>query len=565
MQRDDIVQTKTRELIWEHLISQSLIALVAVLLVSLIYTLLSWNHVPKIWLILWLCAQYTLAGIRFYLIKAWRSQGRNISRDKLDNNFRILNAGAALSGFLWGITGFLFLQESSIVHFTFTSFVLAGMTAGALSAYSGYLPILFSYSFFLLAPYLLKLLFFPGLEYKLMASMVFLYFVLMMKLGTNFQKHILNTIRLGFENEDLTNKLNSASHEIRTPLAAIIGFAEVLQGLDRSDDVHRYSSRIVQNGIKLKNLINDILSVAKTDRPDSREDIISIEHELSSIVDLFERDVKNKGLSIKFEIQKEVPEYIIYDRLKFNQIVTNLVSNSIKYTNKGRIKIEAVLKNPQFISINVCDTGVGIKKESTEKIFKYFYREDRVEVESQDGSGLGLSIAKNLAHSQGGDVLLKETQENGGSTFEFILNIVLPKVIPRPPLSAENRESGKIDLKSKGVLLVEDNPDLAFLIKHNLESKGVKIFICHDGKEAVDFVREKSIEIDVILMDLNMPTMDGFEATQFIRKLKFDKPIYAMSAYSPKTIEEECLKKGFDGCIGKPIDFTSLHSLICPD
>ena len=325
--------------------------------------------------------------------------------------------------------------------------------------------------------------------------------------------------------------LSNMSHEIRTPMNAIIGFTKVLLKTDLSAKQKEYLTAIKMSGDALIVLINDILDLAKVDAGKMifEQTPFKMALSISAMLHLFEAKVQEKNLELIIEYDKKIPTVLVGDPVRLHQIILNLVSNAVKFTSKGTITVNVNLlsedEKKATIEFAVSDTGIGISGDKIAKIFENFQQATSGTARLYGGTGLGLAIVKQLVEPQGGSIRVK-SKINEGSTFSFILSF--QKTDAKAEESAEVEELDT-EIKNIKVLVVEDIPLNQLLMKTLLDDYGFDRDIAANGKIAIEKLQSKSF--DIILMDLQMPEMNGFEATEYIRtKLNSKIPIIALTA-----------------------------------
>lgn len=357
--------------------------------------------------------------------------------------------------------------------------------------------------------------------------------------------------------------LSNMSHEIRTPMNAIIGFTKVLLKTDITAKQREYLVAIKLSGDSLIVLINDILDLAKVDAGKMifEEIPFKMEASISAMLHLFETKIREKNLELVKEYDDKIPRVLLGDPVRLHQIILNLVSNAVKFTSKGRITVSARLLEENTDNVNiefaVTDTGIGIGDNKIKKIFENFQQASSDTSRLYGGTGLGLAIVKQLVEPQGGSISVK-SRINEGSTFSFILNF--KKTNAEADLDMEMAE---LDGESKNikVLVVEDIALNQLLMKTLLDDFGFERDIAANGKIAIEKLQAKSY--DVILMDLQMPEMNGFEATEYIRnKLNSTIPIIALTADVTTVDLAKCKAVGMNDYIAKPVDERLLYSKI---
>lgn len=357
--------------------------------------------------------------------------------------------------------------------------------------------------------------------------------------------------------------LSNMSHEIRTPMHAIIGFTKVLLKTELNSRQKEYLTAIKMSGDALIVLINDILDLSKVDAGKMTFEQIPFnpEFSLSSMLHLFKQKIQEKNLKLEVEYDKNIPEVLLGDPVRLHQIILNLISNAIKFTNDGfiRVFVEKVkeTKNKVTLRFSVSDSGIGIEKAKLGKIFENFQQGSSDSSRLYGGTGLGLAIAKKLVVSQGGYIHV-ESEINKGSTFSFTLDFL--KTDKKPDAEIEIIEQNG-DLKRIKILVAEDVPLNQLLMKTILEEFGFECDIAENGKIAVE--KMKVNVYDAILMDLQMPKMNGFEATEYIRnRLQMKIPIIALTADVTTVDLDKCTAVGMNEYIAKPIDERQLYNKI---
>jgi PAS domain S-box-containing protein len=349
--------------------------------------------------------------------------------------------------------------------------------------------------------------------------------------------------------------LSNMSHEIRTPMNAIIGFTKVILKTGLTAKQKEYLTAIKISGDALIVLINDILDLAKVDSGKMIFEQIPFKLNLSIslMLHLFETKIHEKNLKLVLEFDKNIPEVLAGDPVRLNQIILNLVSNAIKFTSIGQITVSINLlkedENNVFIQFSVKDTGIGISSEKIEGLFENFQQANSSTSRIFGGTGLGLAIVKQLVEPQGGTLNVESTVDVG-STFSFILPF--KKTDETLLLESEILEVDN-ELKDIKVLVVEDLELNQLLIRTLLDDFGFECEIAANGKLAIERLETK--DFDIILMDLQMPEMNGFEATEYIRnKLKLTIPIIALTADVTTIDAEKCIEAGMNDYISKPVD-----------
>ena len=357
--------------------------------------------------------------------------------------------------------------------------------------------------------------------------------------------------------------LSNMSHEIRTPMNAIIGFTKVLLKTEMSAKQKEYLTAIKLSGDALIVLINDILDLAKVDAGKMvfEQTPFKMAVSISAMLHLFETKIQEKNLTLIKQYDDAIPNVLVGDPVRLHQIILNLLSNAVKFTSKGNITVSVSLltedEDEVSIQFSVKDTGIGIPDDKIEKIFENFQQASSGTSRLYGGTGLGLAIVKQLVEPQGGSIQVA-SQVGIGSTFSFILSFQKTDIVPEMEVVDEELQ---IDNKSISVLVVEDIPLNQLLMKTLLDDFGFERDIADNGQIAVDKLHEKNY--DVILMDLQMPVMNGFEATDHIRNvMKSSIPIIALTADVTTVDLEKCRYVGMNDYIAKPVDERLLYTKI---
>ena len=330
-----------------------------------------------------------------------------------------------------------------------------------------------------------------------------------------------------------------------------------------SDKQQEYLNAIKTSGDALIVLINDILDLAKVDagKMTFEKTPFEMAFSIAAMLHLFETKIQEKNLELIKEYDSKIPEVLIGDPVRLHQIVLNLVSNAVKFTTHGKITVKVQLieedNEATTIEFSISDTGIGISESKIESVFDDFQQATSDTSRLYGGTGLGLAIVKQLVESQGGTVRVK-SEFNVGSTFSFILTFQKPtqEAIVDSGLAEINN-----DIKNIKVLVVEDIALNQLLMKTLLDDFGFERDIADNGKIAIEKLQKESY--DIILMDLQMPVMNGFEATEYIRNtMNSNIPIIALTADVTTVDLEKCKAAGMNAYIAKPVDERILYNKI---
>ncbi len=370
------------------------------------------------------------------------------------------------------------------------------------------------------------------------------------------------------ESEKVKEKfLAKMSHEIRSPMNAIVGMTNILKKNRRYPSQERYLDAISQSSDSLLVILNDILDLSKIE-----DGSIQIEHlpfkpinELMKLREILKYKAEEKGVDLRCELDEKIPEVLIGDPVRLNQILINLTGNAIKFTKKGNVFVSIRLKKQQdniaHLEIKVEDTGIGISPDRLEQIFESFTQAESTTTRQYGGTGLGLTISKELIEIQNGHIAV-ESEVGRGSVFTF----VIPFEIGSPEIEKyEEVTEHSTQLNGLKVLLVEDNEFNIMVATDELNEiiSNVKLSLANNGREALEKVQEQ--DFDLVLMDIEMEEMNGYDATVAIRKLESPSanvPIIAVTANAIKEEIDKCFESGMNDHISKPFSPDDLKSKI---
>lgn len=374
-------------------------------------------------------------------------------------------------------------------------------------------------------------------------------------------------------NKAKSELLANISHEIRTPLGAIKGFSELfLHGKLSDDEKENAVKTIYRNAENLLELINDILDLSKVEAGllEFERGPFPIFEVLSEVIETLEEQAKQKSIALHVNYQGAIPELIKSDKKRVRQVLLNLINNAIKFTNQGSVTIHVKLIDDELghkkMAIEVHDTGIGIAPENQSKLFQSFTQADSSINRIYGGTGLGLRLSRKLAQLLGGDVTLIESELNQGSRFLFTFNpgslhnVSSLVGLKQVKASSEKIESKIVDLGQLHILIVEDSHDNQVIFKRFMESANGRVTLASTGYEAIDLFPDESI--DVILMDIQLPELNGYETTQAIRKKGFKGVILAVTANAMKGERERCLEAQCDDYLSKPVNFHKLFEIL---
>jgi PAS domain S-box-containing protein len=367
--------------------------------------------------------------------------------------------------------------------------------------------------------------------------------------------------------------LANMSHEIRTPLNGVLGMAQALEADELSPPQKEKVAIILDSGKSLMALLNDVLDLTKIEA--GKLEISAVPgdflHTMKRTRQLFQTQAEDKGIDLFVRYDSNFPQRLSYDPVRVRQCVSNLLSNAIKFTAQGRVEVgissKALGDGLHLVQVEIVDTGIGMNKETVDKLFSVFTQADGATTRKFGGSGLGLAISRQLARMMGGDIVAEST-EGKGSVFRFTFKVqeAAPALNAQPSQSAKAEPARRTGLRGVRVLLTDDNAINRQVIKLFLAPQGCDMTEATNGKEALDKIA--SGDFDVVLLDIHMPVMDGKEAIQRIRANPkwASLPVIALTADAMSGDRERYLSLGMTDYVSKPVDqrelLAKLHSVL---
>lgn len=371
------------------------------------------------------------------------------------------------------------------------------------------------------------------------------------------------------ENKKITSRqfssndfLASMSHEIRTPMNGILGLSTILQEMEMSDEQKKLIGLISNSVHSLLSLINDILDFSKIEagKMSIMNEPFNLYEEVTALIDTLTPIASAKGLDLKLTFKGELERNLVGDKNRIKQILINLIGNAIKFTDKGfvevRIEQKKISEHSQHVRFYIVDTGIGIKMDKLKSLFNPYIQAHDIRASGSGGTGLGLYISKKLSDLMKGSIEVK-SQFGIGSEFCFSLNLYQSEKSQKLIICELNQKNDKIIGR---ILLAEDNSINQMVTENFLKKTGLEVIIVNNGQEAVELL-EKDSRFDLILMDCHMPVLDGYKATEIIRKSNkcySEIPILALTASVLQEEREYCSLIGMNDFISKPVTFDVL-------
>lgn len=363
------------------------------------------------------------------------------------------------------------------------------------------------------------------------------------------------------------------SHEIRTPLTTILGMVELLKEESLNKEQQCYLDMLVNGTDNLLEIVNDVLDLSKIESGHVKIDCsdFDLKSEMRAVGEMFCPEATKKGLTLDYKIDADVPALLKGDYGRIRQILVNIISNALKFTSKGgvvlSVNVDKETDNAEKLKLlfTVTDTGIGIDKGKAEKIFESFVQANSTTTRTYGGTGLGLYISKKLVELMEGCIWV-ESDEGKGSSFFFTLYFEVPsKEAEIGMTGSEATDPPSKKMRPINILVVEDSNDIHLLIKHYLKHTPYRLSIVENGKLALE--KFKSNKYDLLLMDMEMPVMDGYMATKKIREWEKERgvvgtPIVALTAHALKEFKQRSIDAGCDAHYSKPIRKLELLELI---
>ncbi|MBF9017037.1 MULTISPECIES: response regulator [unclassified Oceanispirochaeta] len=352
--------------------------------------------------------------------------------------------------------------------------------------------------------------------------------------------------------------LANISHEIRTPLNGIIGFTEIIMASLDSPEGQMYGDKILNESENLMTLINQLLDISKIEanQLELNNSSFPLRPLMSESMSFIRLRARNKGLKLTVDYDSRIPDFIWSDSYRLRQILLNLMSNAVKFTSKGGIELKSVLEeekgNDLLIRFEVHDTGIGIHEDMHRSIFESFVQADTSISRNYGGTGLGITISRDLVNIMGGRIWCDST-EGKGSIFYFTIRCRKSEAVVHEERLRISREGAVESLEGMTVLVVEDYPTNREIVQHHLQSAGCEADLARNGLVSLSKIQEK--KYDLVLMDVHMPKMDGMEATRRIRRMDGygEIPIIGMTANVLSSNQEECRIAGMNDVLTKPL------------
>ena len=596
-----------------RLITGSGFSNIAGIAMAIIWVGLIWNNLPHEVLSVWLGVMILLFLYRsaVHYFKLYNGESRLAVNKYVIRRWYLVSV--FLTGAGWGVTStlmFPFNQTFQIV----LAFILVGVSASGV-AYSSVAWVYYGYVGCVLLPLMIRLFYVGGEIYYALSALTGFFLGVMIMAVHRMYKSSVAELELSYKNESLINDLTNAgqdleklndnlvdeiqhgkkiegelklardkaekmsqakgeflanmSHEIRTPMNGVIGTLQLLEDTELSEEQKEFVRTAHTSADALLAILNDILDISKIEAGKLSFETIAFDFErvINEIVILHAQKAEEQGVSLYQHIDDGLPKLVMGDPTRCRQIIVNLVSNALKFTRQGEVTIDLDVLNMDEgqveLKVSVSDTGIGIPEAALETLFNAFTQADGSTTRKYGGTGLGLAIVSQLVELMHGRLGV-DSVEGEGSTFWFIARFkCAEKELAREEVTKESAEPLQLNAK---ILLVEDNPINQMIAQKMMEKIGLRAVLANNGVEALEILAKQSF--DLVLMDCQMPEMDGFDATREIRKLELKDlrdealPVIAMTANVMSGDRQRCLDVGMDDYIGKPVQRDRLESVL---
>lgn len=539
-----------------------------------------WSTTEHLWLLLWVACSVLISIVRLTFYMLYRR--KQPADSELHKWFRVYLVIIFFVGLIWGGSGFLMIVTPSYLHQSLIIITLGGVSLVAISAHGSSIKAYLTFILPAMLPLAIWQFTYENAVHNGFGFNILLFTLVLYAAARNYNQEILSSLRLRRENLELAEKAESASkakseflanmsHEIRTPLTAILGYAESALDTDQTEIERLMALKAVKrSGDHLLQIINDVLDFSKIEADKLEAEKVTVNYfaVLSEVEALVGRQADSKGLKFRLSYTFPLPASFLGDPVRLRQILLNLCSNAIKFTEKGKVLVTvSYAPEHKTLCFSVSDTGIGMARHQVEKIFSPFQQADSSITRRFGGTGLGLALSKRLVELMGGTIRVISTP-NVGTTFEVNLpcnnsgGVATVNGFADMPderqAAQQSAPSSRYGLQGS-VLLAEDNPENQKLLSLFLEKMGARVTIVENGQEAVD--KAINSNFDLLYMDMQMPLVSGVEATKILRERGYTGAIVALTANATSEDRNLCLQAGCNDFLTKPVNRERLYEM----
>ena len=478
-----------------------------------------------------------------------------------------------VNGFTWGSLSTILVWyyfPSWPAHLTLICTAI--LAAGGTNTLNTHLRLLMGFLVLAAVPCVIPVIVTNATDSSGFGILLLLYILFLMVFSRQLNLRYWNSLRSSHQLQIALHKAEAAnraksqflanmSHEIRTPLNAVLGFAQVGRRSSQDPDARSRFSHILASGQHLLGIINEILDLSKMDAGKLHVDSIPFEliASVNDVLNFVRESAKTKGLNLTVEYDPKLPDWVMGDPLRLRQTLINLLGNAIKFTGQGEVRLTVHADNGQ-IRFAVIDTGIGMNNEEITRLFNAFEQADGTVARRFGGTGLGLTISNELARLMGGSITV-ESMPDQGSTFTLCLPLTQTR--PSEHYAGKEAQSAGARLAGMSVLAVEDDELNRMVLREMLENEGATLVLAKNGQQALDCLEKAdSIAFDIVIMDVQMPEMDGYEATRRIHSIAPSLPVVGLTAHAMVEERERCMEAGMVAHLTKPVDIDHMMTIL---